>query len=207
MTWRKICKDNAWCDKDAWAAIDLVLKTVGAIGMSGEETDQKYSSRNKDLSKVPTNWIHPDLVDLFAMVDTSQLVLADMTSFIKKWGNRPHPPPSTTQWPVQTTPALRKLPWNWYHEMWLKAQNPVSLALLQVEPPCPLPHLVSVHGFSLPVISPTITPRNLIINLEVSGDACMLFQGHMCILEFFTQLHDALSAPHLIKNTPRAKLT
>ena len=83
----------------------------------------------------------------------------------------------------------------------------LKLMLLQVEPPCPLPCLVGVHGFRLPVISLTITLRNLTINLEVSGDACMLFQGHTCILEFCSQLHDTLSAPHLTKNTPRAKLT
>ena len=83
----------------------------------------------------------------------------------------------------------------------------LKLILLQARPPCPLPCLVSVHGFSLPVISLTIALRNPTIDLEVSGDACMLFQGHTCTSEFCSQLHNTLSVPHLTKNTRRAKLT
>lgn len=174
MARRKICKDNAWRSEDAWAAADLVLKTVGAIGMSSEETDREYPSRNKDLTRVPVDWIHPDLADLFAVVDTYQPALAD-TIFIKKRGNRPHPPPSTTKRPAQTAPPLRKLPRNWYHETWLKAQNPASLALLQVAPPRPLPHLVSVHGFSCDF---TENCSQESYHRPV-GDARMLFQGHV----------------------------
>ena len=47
------------------------------------------------------------------------------------------------------------------------------------------------------------------INLELSGDTCMSFQGHTCILEFCSQLHDRhpMCLAHLTKNTLRGKLT
>lgn len=142
---RAICKDNAWRDKNAWEDAESVLVTVSANGMSGEETECKHADRNKDLIKVPVEWIHPQLSDLFSTIDTYQPAL-DEAVFTKRRGNRAHRPASAYKRPALTAPPIPGLPRNWYHETWLKAQNYTTLMLLKVAPPRPLPSLVSLRN-------------------------------------------------------------
>ena len=137
--------------------------------MSSEETEQEYRNWNRELIKVPVEWIHPNLSDLFAVVDTYQPAREDAT-FNKGRGNRPHQPPSATKRPGRMAPPLTGLPKNWYHETWLKAQSPTALTLLKVVPPHHLPCLVGVYRSGFPVILLTVTPRNPITELEALYD-------------------------------------
>jgi len=47
-----------------------LFDAVGADGMSGEETDEETTGREKQLVRVPILWIHSELTDLFHTMDT-----------------------------------------------------------------------------------------------------------------------------------------
>jgi hypothetical protein len=55
--------------------------------MSGEETD-KVVGRNRELIRVPVEWINPTLSDLFTVVDSYESALQDETFSVGKCGNR-----------------------------------------------------------------------------------------------------------------------
>jgi len=57
-------------------------------GMSGEETDSKVSTQEKQLIRVPVQWINPELTHLFHAMDTQWKAAIDDEGF-KTHGNRP----------------------------------------------------------------------------------------------------------------------
>lgn len=110
--------------------------------MSGEETD-KVVGRNRELARVPVEWINPALSDLFTVIDSYDSALQDETFSIGKRGNRELTRVPGSKNAGMTAPPVKGLPRNWYHDTWLRARNPTELILLQVAPSRPIPNLVS----------------------------------------------------------------
>jgi hypothetical protein len=64
------------------------LDAVGTDGMSGEKTEGESLAWEKQLARVPIQWIHPELMDLFHAMDTWKSTL-DNEGFMAPCGNRP----------------------------------------------------------------------------------------------------------------------
>ena len=56
--------------------------------MSGKETDGEGPTREKRLVRVPVQWIHSELTDLFHVIDTWKSAVND-ESMVNTRGNRP----------------------------------------------------------------------------------------------------------------------
>ena len=109
--------------------------------MSGDETEEESSTREKHLARVPVQWIHPDLTDLFHAMDTWKTAV-DNEGFMAPRGNRP-----ILRLPISKTPvvgvATKKLPRNWYNDTWFKSLSDPKKSLLNAGPSRPIPSLVS----------------------------------------------------------------
>jgi hypothetical protein len=118
-----------------------VVDAIGPDGMSGEETDDGYSGREKGLVRVPVRWVNPQLMELCHAVDTWRFSINE-ESFSTPRGNRPLP-----QLPKSKEPEVGKvtkgLPRNWYDDTWYKSQSDPKKLQLKTAPPRPIPSLVS----------------------------------------------------------------
>jgi hypothetical protein len=114
--------------------------------MSGEETDNEGPAREKRLVRVPVQWINPDLMHLFHTVDTWKTAVDDEDFRMR--GNRPFTRLSKSKEPASVT-ATKRLPRNWYNDVWFKSQSDPKKTVLGATAPRPIPSLVSFFPFIL----------------------------------------------------------
>jgi hypothetical protein len=96
----RITEENEHRDHPRWKAAREAVDAVGAGGMSGEETDREGPTREKWLVRVPVQWIHSELTDLFHVIDTWRSAAND-ESMVHTRGNRP-----LTRLPTSKEPAV-----------------------------------------------------------------------------------------------------
>jgi hypothetical protein len=113
--------------------------------MSGEETDEETTGREKQLVRAPILWICSEATDLFHTMDTWKSAVND-EGFMAPRGNRPLPRLLKSKGPVEGT-ATKRLPRNWYNETWYRSLSDPKKALLNPTPNRPIPSLVSLIYF------------------------------------------------------------
>ena len=149
-------------DRLPWKSAREAVDAAGADGMSGEETDGEFSGREKQLVRVPVQWINPELTELFHTLDTWKSAVND-ESMVSSRGNRPITRLAKSKEPAAGN-ARKGLPRNWYDETWYKSQSDPKKLLLNVAPARPVPSLVSsIHlilCISPLLIGPTATSLN-----------------------------------------------
>lgn len=123
-----------------WKAAREAIDAVGADGMSGEETDDEVSGRQKELARVPVRWINPELTRLFHTVDSWKAAIAD-EGFVSTRGNRPFARSSTIKEPAMGT-VTKRLPRNWYDNYWYMSQTDPQKRLLNATSSRIIPTLV-----------------------------------------------------------------
>jgi hypothetical protein len=137
----KITEENEHRDRPHWKAAREIVDAVGAGGMSGEETDGEGPAREKRLVRVPVQWIHSELTDLFHVIDTWRSAVNN-EGMVNPHGNRPLTRLLKSKEPVLGAPT-KGLPQNWYDETWFRGQSDPQKVLLNVGPSRPIPLLVS----------------------------------------------------------------
>ena len=137
----QISKENAHREPLNWKAVKEALDAIGADGMSSDETEEELLTQEMHLARVPVQWIHPDLTDLFYFTPWTHMAV-DNEGFMALCGNRPIP-----RLPISNTPVMRnatkKLLWNWYNDTWFKFLSDPKKSLLNPGPSPLIPSLVS----------------------------------------------------------------
>ena len=110
--------------------------------MSGDETDDEISGREKQLVRVPVQWINTELTVLFHTMDTWKSAVNE-ESMVCPRGNRPLARAAKTKEPVAGN-ATKGLPRNWYDDTWYKSQSDPKKLTLNVISARPIPSLVSL---------------------------------------------------------------
>jgi hypothetical protein len=140
-----IAEENEHRDRLPWKLAREAVDAVGADGMSGEETDGQISGREKQLVRVPVQWINSELTELFHTMDTWKSAVND-ESMVSSRGNRPIARLAKSKEPAVGN-AVKGLPRNWYEDIWYKSQSDPKKLMLNVIPTRPIPSLVSLIHF------------------------------------------------------------
>ena len=117
--------------------------------MSGEETDGKVLTQEKQLIRVPVQWINPELRHLFHAMDTWKAAVDD--EGFKTRDNRPFIRPPKSKEPATGT-VTKGLPRNWYDNSWYRSQSDAKKVLLGAAAQRKIPVLVSL------ICSPSLPP-------------------------------------------------
>ena len=98
--------------------------------MSGKETDDEKDTqaqdtptkKDKEVIRVPVRWLHPHIVEMLHTVDTWKQFELDesLGGDDDRHGNRPLKRKHQDKPPVVGT-VTKRLPKNWYEDIWFKS--------------------------------------------------------------------------------------